>query len=119
MKNIWKYILGIGAAIGGVLFFFLSPTGNKKQFKKDLKNNKKKVKDIQKKSNKVQKRKTATQEKIKKSNAKIKTTKSKIKSTKSAKKTISDFEKKYRTKKLLKNQASNVSGFKNNPNKKK
>ena len=44
MKNIWKYILGIGAAIGGVLFFFLSPTGNKKQFKKDLKKSKKKVK---------------------------------------------------------------------------
>ena len=66
MKNIWKYILGIGAAIGGVLFFFLSPTGNKKQFKKDLKKSKKKVKDIKAKTKKVEKAKTATKAKIKK-----------------------------------------------------
>ena len=35
-------------------------------------------------------------EKIKKTDVKIKKTKAKVKSTKSAKKTISDFEKKYR-----------------------
>ena len=74
MKNIWKYILGIGAAIGGVLFFFLSPTGNKKQFKKDIKKSKKKVKDIKAKTKKVEKAKTATKAKIKKTDAKVKAT---------------------------------------------
>ena len=59
----------------------------------------KKVKDVKNKSKKVEKAKAKTKEKIKKSDTKIKNTKSKIKDTKSAKKTISNFKKKYRSKK--------------------
>ena len=56
MKNIWKYILGIGAAIIGILAL-TSKGSSKKQFKKDIKDNKKKVKDIQEKTKKLEKEK--------------------------------------------------------------
>ena len=98
MKKLWNIIVAIGAIfVAG--FALTKKSGNKKQFKKDINENDKKLKELKTKTNQVKKKKAQIKEKIVEQDKKIKTVKSKTKSTNSAKKTIYDFEKKYRRKK--------------------
>ena len=83
MKKLWKILLSIGAVIGGI-FVLTAGKGNKKEFKKDLKDNKKKIKDVKGKTKKAKQEKKKIKEKKIKQDKKI---------------TISDFDKKYRSKK--------------------
>ena len=100
MKKLWQILLAVGAVILGI-FAMSAGSGNKKQFKKDLKDNKDKLKDNKRKSEKLKKEKKVIKKKITKTKAKIKETKKKINEVDStnARKTISSFEKKYRSKK--------------------
>ena len=62
MKKLWNILLAIGAVIVGV-FALTAGRGNKKQFKKDLKDNKKKIKDVKKKTEKAKQEKKKIEEK--------------------------------------------------------
>ena len=100
MKKLFKIIVAIGGAIAGILAIFAASKSSqsKREFNKRVKANEDKLDFITKNANKVKKDKEITKSKIKKTSAKIKATKSKVKNTQNAKKTISDFEKKYRKK---------------------
>ena len=100
MKTLWKYILYLGAIIGGIIAL-TAGRGSKKQFKKDIKDNKKKIDAVKDKQKDLDKKEKVIKDKIAKKDKDIKVNKGKIKSTKSVKKTISNFEKKYRSKKIV------------------
>ena len=100
MKKLFKIIVAIGGAIAGVLAIFAASKSSqsKREFNKRVKANDEKLDFITKNVDKVKKEKKVTKDKIKNTSVKIKATKSKVKNTQNAKKTISDFEKKYRKK---------------------
>ena len=97
MKKIFKILLAIGGALASIFALFAaSQSKSKKKFNKRIKANDEKLDFITKETSKVKNEKAITNSKIKKTNKKIKDTKSKVKSTTSAKKTVKDFESKYR-----------------------
>ena len=99
MKTLWKILLGIGAIIAAV--FAMSSKGSKKQFKADIKENEGKLKDTRKKTSKLKKEKDIIKKTIKAKEKQIKESRKKINSVDStkARETVSNFEKKYRSKK--------------------
>ena len=62
MKKLWKILLGIGAAIIGILAL-TAGSGSKKQFKKDLKDNKDRLKENKKKTDRLKKEKSVIKRK--------------------------------------------------------
>lgn len=96
-KKTWKILVGIGAVVGAIIFFFMGRRSAKKStFKEDLKKNKEEIKKVQEKTSKVEKEKKEVKEEIKKTSDKISKTKSKLKDTTQSKNILDDFEKKYR-----------------------
>lgn len=99
MKKFWKTLLLIVGGIGAIFLFFVSPAASRSKFKKLVRKKDEEIDEVKEKVEKVKEEKKETKAKIKSQDKKIKKTKTKVKSTKSAKKTIDDFEKKYRNKK--------------------
>jgi len=99
MKKFWKILLFVAGAIGAIFLLVISPAAGKSKFKKLVKKKEEEIDEVKEKVEKVKEEKKQTKAKIKTQEKEIKKTKSKVKSTKNAKKTIDDFEKKYRKKK--------------------
>ena len=87
--KLWKWILGLFAVFGGAAA--IASTQKKKEYDK-------KVKAVQAKTREVEEAKKETKKKITQVKKKTSTTKKQVKDTTSAKKTVKNFEGKYRKK---------------------
>jgi Skp family chaperone for outer membrane proteins len=95
--KLWKVILGIFTFIGGI-FAISASTKKKAQDEADLriKENEELTKKIKEAAKKVEEAKEKTKEELIKAKKKTSSTKKKAKDTTSAKKTVENFEDKYR-----------------------
>ena len=95
--KLWKYILGAIAFIGGI-FAVSASTQKKKEYDKKVKNNQDQIKAVKVKTRKAEKAKSETKKQITESKKKTTATKKQVKDTTTAKKTVKNFENKYRKK---------------------
>ena len=73
LKKSWKFILGVGGFILGLVWFMNANSNRKvKKLKKDIKSNEKKTKEVNKKIDDIKKKKTTTKKKIATTNQQIK-----------------------------------------------
>mgnify|MGYP003151517754 FL=1 len=98
MKKFLSFIVGGIALVFAFLWAMGRSSKSKKEYKQSVKDNENKIKEVKKKGTVLEKKKKDTKATITATDKKIKKTKAKVKSTKTAKKTISNFEGKYRKK---------------------
>jgi len=96
--KIWKWILGILAAIGGAAAFAASKKQDKKEFDNKVKENEEQVKAVQEKAAQAEAERIRLKKEKSKAKKKTAATKAQVKDTTSAKQTTKNFEKKYRRK---------------------
>ena len=92
--KIWKYIIGVLAALGGILA--LSSSNKKKELNKKVQDNEEKIKIVKAKAKVVEQKKNVAKAKASKSKAKAKTLDKQLKDTKTSKDIVDNFEKKHR-----------------------
>jgi septal ring factor EnvC (AmiA/AmiB activator) len=92
--KLWKYLIGLVAAIGGIIA--LSSSKNKKKLDKQVKQNEEKLKVVKAKTEVVEQQKSEVKKKIAKSKIKAKTLNEHLKDTSKTQDIIEDFEKKHR-----------------------